>query len=453
MRRILAAAVLLAFMPTAQAAPEKAKAADMTTNAEFRVRYMYTQNASGNKDAQPGTLNDFEHRAKIGMGFRANEKFSAGFSLLHNAYWGQSDPGVTGSGTGDSANGINDGTDNAENMVLVHEAYGTWMAADDLSLKFGRQTFAFGDGSVMDVNDWERVPYAFEGLSANYEMEMGTVKAWAFQMAQFTGVSGGAYGSSGSSESDPHHNTYGLSFDVKGMPEMIKVANIHVIKDNKATTPGSSTQNGLDALRYGATVGVGMSAMDAKVTYARHEGDTIAQTTNGGATTKSDREGEMWNIDLGYTMEAMMNMRIGAFFHKDSANYDKYFAELHENSGMMDLVEWGNLTYYGLQVTMSPMDSTTAGLSFHMMKKTDEGTGVTIGNDSHFSGAPAAEEDLGNQINLWAEHKYDGGFSAVARVGHFMPGDAFKNDATATNPGPDAGDAITQFWVQGKFTF
>src|SRR5688572_18578924 len=72
MRRLLAVAVLVAFMPTANA-QDKGKS-DFTHNAEFRVRDTFENNQSGSKDIKPTHHNGIEQRFKFGLGFKASEK-------------------------------------------------------------------------------------------------------------------------------------------------------------------------------------------------------------------------------------------------------------------------------------------------------------------------------------------------------------------------------------------
>src|SRR5262245_42517823 len=85
MRRVLAAAVLVAFMPTANA-QDKGKS-DFSTNAEYRARWDYMTNPGLYEKGQ-SHVSEAGHRFKIGAGYKASEKVSANVTLIHNANFG-----------------------------------------------------------------------------------------------------------------------------------------------------------------------------------------------------------------------------------------------------------------------------------------------------------------------------------------------------------------------------
>ena len=129
MRRIIALAVLVAFMPTANA-QDKAKA-EFSHDGEYRLRYWWTQNPGANEDTQR-TDSSVDSRFKLGTTFKASEKMSAHLTLLHNAEFGQNDASDIGDTSGDTAT-----NDQSENMLTVNQAYANWMFSDDMSFRVG----------------------------------------------------------------------------------------------------------------------------------------------------------------------------------------------------------------------------------------------------------------------------------------------------------------------------
>lgn len=463
MNRIIAAAVLLAFMPTANAADKKS---EFSTDAEFRARYMLRQNIDGNENTIPANSSTFSQRTKLGLNYRASEKLSAHMTLLHNATWGHQPTSTTYTDSNTDTVSIPD--QDTDNAVLVNEAFANWMVSDDLGLRMGRQNFEFGNGMIMGKNDWEARPNAFDGVSANYEMEAGTVKGWAFKMAELTGVNGV------SGAGDPEHNSYGVSYDFKTMPEVLKMVNVHVIKDSRNTAPDTTAANGpldnelgQDFTRYGASVGGLFSGVDFGVTYEKVTGDYLFQDTQGADVTKVDGGADMMHVSVGYGMEEMMKSHVSLSYHKDSGNdgsdatseptYRGYSHESHCSAGCMDLLDYGNLSFWALNAQMSPMENTTVKLGYYMFKATESGataSGPTAGANGGglwtTTGAnplDVTKDDLGSEIDLIAEHTYDSGLSTMARVGYFMPGDALDNATT------DKGDKVMQFFLQAKMTF
>src|SRR5690606_38752743 len=139
----------------------------------------------------------------------------------------------------------------------------------------------------------------------------------------------------------------------------------------------------------------------------------------------------------------------GSTTDKDEG-YDSFFYEKHANAGLMDIVGWGNLTDMAVGYTLQPTDATTAGIHYHMFQRTDGNAGITAGlnGDAITSlNGTSDKKDIGQEIDLVAEHTYDNGLIMTGRVGMFMPGDALKDD-TANNK-----DTYTAVYVQGKMTF
>ncbi|HMN66902.1 MAG TPA: alginate export family protein [Bdellovibrionales bacterium] len=443
MRRVLALAALLAFLPTANA-QDKAKA-DFSANAEYRARYWLMQNPLANKDAL-STNSMVDHRFKLGTAFRANEKFTANMTLLHDDIWGQGDGEPLGER--DHATG---GTES--NFLAVNEAYASWMFSEDMNFKFGRQNYQISDGYVMATNDWEQQPFAFDGVVGSWDAEFGRFQLFAFKYRELTGVS---------ASGNPEHNAYGLNFDLKTNPEWLKALNVHVIKDNADAVEGATgadveSLSGQDMLRYGAHAGFHFGMLDLHAWYAANNGK-YKQIAAGGAKNEIDGKGMMYMAELGFNFENFMASRLHVRYHASSGDkdatdgeegtYDPYFNERHNAAGMMDLYNWGNLTYTQVGFTMKPGDKTTVGLQYSMFALTENTAGVNAGRFGAGLGSGSGSSDkLGDEIDLWAEHAYDGGLSTVLRLGHFMPGDRYDN--TTSNQG----DAITQLMVEGKLNF
>lgn len=440
MRRLLAVAALVSFLPTANA-QDKGKA-EFSPSAEFRARYNWAQNGNGTSRND----SNVQDRMKFGANYKANEKFSAHATVLHAATFGQD---VNGDEVGDT----NKAT--AENVLMVNEAYANWMMSDDLSFKIGRQNYQIADGSLIAVNDWEQNPTAFEGLVANWEAEFGRF--------QFVGFKQRELGTASASK-DGEHNLYGLNFDLKAMPNWLKMLNVHVLKDNADAVAGQATSgiksattlNGLDVVRYGAVASFNFAMLDLKLNYEGTSGKVKSVAAGPGAVTSVDSKGSMMQAELGAKFDAFMGSRVFVGYHKDSGSkdttknpgdaYDSFFYEKHENAGLMDLVNWGNLTYMTVGFTLKPGDNTDAGIMYHMFSRTEKGTG-SGGDSSVFTGYNADKDAIGNEIDVWAQHRYDGGLSTVLRLGYFTAGDALKNQT------PKADENIMQVMVEGKLTF
>lgn len=431
------------------------KASDFSANGEFRVRETYFQNKSGNKDdnANKG-LNVLESRVKLGLNFRASEKFGFHATLLNNSIWGSNDLLISGSttGTGDTGPGLPNGVRNGDNMVLLQEAYGTWMVSDSFNVRFGRGGYTMADGSVISVNDYERTPYAFEGALANYELESLRVGLMGVKFANYSADAGAIAG-------DPDANTIGLSLDLKTLPSWLKTVHAHVFKNSKDYTANASPQTavpGRDDIRYGVAILGDTMGIDYRFDYAANNG----KIKNNGNDT--DRKGSMIHAVVGYSIPELVGSRFFVTFHTDTGSdandtsknntYDSFYYDSHNNGGLMDVVRWGNLTYYTVGYTLNPLESTEVGLMYHKFMRTNASGLVTPGTfgDALFgatSPTASSSKDLGYEIDLVATHKYEGGFELQARLGAFKPGQ-FVQD----NNGGKA-DMYAQGFLQGKMTF
>lgn len=440
---------------------------DYQLNSEYRIRGQYNHNPEGKRT--PGDTDSLEHRLKLGGAAKISERFSFTGNLLHNATWGSDNPQMPAAtdNTGDSSMAQHNGTATYDNMILVQEAYGSWILNESTSMRFGRSAMAIGDGTVMGKNDYLRTPNSFEGVGLNYEMDFARFNLWGLRLANYTRTTSGA------SDPNPQANSIGVSTDIKRLPPFLKMVNVHVMRNTKASTPSGLTDKdrfGQSGYRYGFAAKGDKAAFDYRASYAGISTNYYDQTAVDGPITKYN--GDAWMLDLegGFRL-AVMDSRLFARYHMDSGDgatrtgnvhastYDPYFYEQHGNSGLMDLIRWGNLTFYGLGFTMKPMDQLTVGIEGYIFKKTKQqdnvyagfnggtylpyGTG-TLGNNGQNTWNKNSS-NIGTEIDVYAEKAYDGGFSVLARLGYFMAGDYLKD-----NQKPEA---VTQAFIQGKMNF
>lgn len=453
MRRVLAAAVLVAFMPTANA-QDKAKA-DFSTNAEFRARFWWMQNPGGNEKSL-STNTDADSRFKLDLNYKANEKVSATATLIHWAEFGKANNAVH------SASNTTDTSTDAgavQDLMVVNQAFATWMSSDDLKFNVGRMNYQVGDGTLIGVNDWENVPYMFEGLLAKWEAEFGKFDFVIFKLRDVQGTT-----ASGNAQ----HNMYGINFDLKTMPEWMKGLNVHFFKNNGDanddgagfTNTVANTHDGVDTMRYGLMAHFGFSDFELKAWYEGQGGKL--KLINGGAKTEGDYKGSMMQAELAYNAANFMNSRFHFRWHDSSGDdnaadteqgtYDPFFNELHNAAGMMDLFNVGNLSYMQLGWKMKPQDQTDVGLQYTMLSLKEEGAGWMQGrNGASLAGATQNNNNkkLGDMIDVWATHTYDANLATTFRIGYFMPGDRFEPAA----PTQASTDAIMHVMIEGKATF
>jgi len=452
MRIALAAVALLAILPSAHA-QDRAKG-DFSHSGEFRLRDNWDMNQTGNAETQPTSDNNVIQRFKLDLGFRASEKLAAELTLIHGMNWGRP---VSSDGVNINRSTLNTPDGSGLDYLFVNQAYATWMVSEDIKLKFGRQNYQIADGTLISINDWQANPTAFEGVLGNYEAEFGKVQAFAFKFRELNATQT-------QTTSDAERNVYGLNFDLKTMPELVKALNVHVLKDIGDATQDVAPNEGeigRSETRYGLYGSFNLYVFDFKVWY---EAVTGKQSDWNGTLNNYDVSSNMIQAEVAAHLPSFMGARVFARYHRDSGDsdvspnngdelYDPYFYTRHGTAGQMDIFSWGNLTFIELGTTFKPMDSTEVGVSYWMLSRTESGnnsTGVVNRQQlGRFVDADLMKTHLGDEIDVWAEHNYGGGLSTVARFGYFMPGDVFTSSANS----PLMGEKPMQIFIEGRLTF
>lgn len=454
MKKLVGLLAALALLPSAQAG-------ELAHSAEYRLRYQVDQDKDGVSGGK-GSTNDWKQRFKLGSTFRSGEKLTGQLTLLHNSTWGHSGLGNTAATypvagvTGDSELAKMDGVANGENLVLVNEAYGSWMASNELLIRFGRGALAMADGRVIGVNDWGPTPNAFEGVLFTWDKEFARFNAYGVKFAQLLASS-----DPGPSVSDPEINSYGLNVDWKTLPEFLKMVNFHAIQVNVDAGMGAAntavqTIPQESRMRYGLVVSGDAMNVDYRLTYAAHTGKYT--NYSGAPSTTTDREGSMIDAEFGYRLPDWMNSRISFLYHTDTGEkdgvtdnkattYDPYFYERHDNAGWMDIYLWGNLTYMQLRYTMDIMDDLSFAAQYLIFSQTEKAGSTSAGVNGFTgtaAGTAATENALGTELDLAVAKKYEGGLTITARAGMFSPGAEYAS----TNS-----DAYTQLFLEGKMAF
>ncbi len=460
---------------------QAATASEFSHTAEFRARFQFDKTYTGQSSTPPSSQDGGSHRLLFGTDFRANESFAAHLSLLHNAGWGANDLGgseATGHLPTGDAKGILNGTRDSENMILVHQAYGTWMITDDLVMKFGRFSFSFADGSVVGTNDYERNPYSYEGVLFSYDRESLRAMAWAVRFAEWDRLSSGnktgSYTPVNSPyDNDPESNALGVSLDLKLLPAYFKIFNFYLIshdsdevfsKNATDTVVANGTlANKNSQVRWGCTLAGGVAGLDLRLYVAQHQGTSKRSAPS---TSKTDIDGSMYEMEIGYSFESRWRARVFGRYHLDSGDkdsvgrdetYDPYFYNEHGSTGLMDVLKWGNFTSFTLGTSISPAEDLVLRFLVHSFSRTQANAAVVAGkngsgflsnsNGVRLSGAENGAKPVATEADVEMDKQFDGGFGLLARVGYFVPGAYLKHSSINKT------DSYLQLFIQGKMTF
>ncbi len=403
-------------------------ATEFKSGGEFRARYENYFNKSASDNSQ--SESHVDARLKYNLNIRKGEKLQAHLGLLHSTRLGaatpvQATPETQGNYTVPAVNGL-----------IVNRAWGWWRGTDAVSFKVGRFGIDIADGAVFSENDWEAVPFAHEGLDVAFDSAFAMFNLYAVKQAELGARAG---------NSDMEQNYYMLTADLKNMPEAIKMANIHLIdvtRDATGTGVGVGSRNWQ---HIGLTLGGDIVGFMYKATGAFQFG-TMDKPDVGPTRNLS---ANMFDLMLGYGLPETMGLKVSVGYHTDSGDdatgtgdvksYQPLFYDRHNYAGLMDVVQWGNLTYFNVNASIMPMEDLEAGAGFYVFSRTKDTGSVTTGdgwvnpNVTVGGASLASGSSLGSEVDVFANKAYGPDMKIGVRYSAFMTGDALKNAPVNAN--------------------
>jgi len=237
------------------------------------------------------------------------------------------------------------------------------------------------------------------------------------------------------------------------------MANLLFVQENRDET-GPGGAGATNAQNIGLTVGGDTMNILYKATLGFQTGKIKDRST----PVNIDLNASMYDLMLGYAMPDVMGLKITAGYHSDTGDkasatknerWDPMYYDVHNYAGLMDVVGWGNLTYWNVAASLMPTDTIETGLAYYMFSKTEGGDGINALSmqSAAAAAAPArgfagtTDKEIGSEIDVWANKSYEGGFKIGARYGAFMPGKTLKNSATKVD------QTISQVFLQASMGF
>ena len=472
----------------------------ITFTGEFRVRSGWTidrdfgggtfNSSSNNNDADDdGSFQDAYFQ--VGLTFDFSRDVTTYFSIRSNGLFNNNDTPDSGSSSsgGSSGGGPFSGSSSSssgssgrsltdleldEAWILTRNLFGR----KELSAKTGRQTivlgneFIFGDndffsGETHDGTHWlwssenfdlhfifakldiseslntrdHPFVFAFDGsdntgfdddeLYAVY-FTLNTIKDHVLDLfwVYFNGNSGGSFGTLG--------NPLGTS-DVNG-----------VAKGGF----GSKFYHHTVGFRLGGVFNVA-AGLDYNINFAYQFGD-IKDSSD------TDAGGLAVEVEVGITFDANNNFRLYARFlfseggEDGDSGFIHLFPERHSHGnrddhtayraryGIMDIIPLHNVLSIQVGVTFDPSADWTLGLTV-LYATTDEDVSTPTGE----------EDQIGFEIDIFAEYRYSAETTFSAGIGFFFPDDAapLKTSGSADFAGSDNDDVAVLFYVQTQVVF
>lgn len=424
-----------------------ANAADTTEfkwNGEIRTRFDADSNSNLNNVKD--NSNYWQTRALLGVKMSQGDN-SAFIQFANNGQWGASagsnfQPG----GVGSNLSGAPGATTVSNDLPIVQQAYGQGKVGDNWIMKMGRVGASkLADGTVISTGNWGRIPKAYDGLQMMGEYDFGRI--WlAGVKVQENQAPGTVTESSAQTTNDKETNIYGAAIDLKGLPDMLKMGHFHLLQVNSDTSATAAS----NYMRYGVVLGGGMSGLDFNLSYAALSGKSKTNTGVG----EVDLASSMINANLGYTLD-FKKTRIGIQYHTDTGEdadatkttkYDAFQYDSHRNSGLADILGWGNLNYIEVNLGMEIMDDTKLLALYTMFNRTVDTDTVSWGTGISPTYV-ASKTALGTEMDLMVEKKMSANTTMHVMYSMFTPGEAIK-PGTGSDP-----EAYSKFQLQATMTY
>ncbi len=417
MRKIILLSILAFSSPVFSAEDTK-----FLWNGEYRSRGLFQENVLNNGR---GGLDAFSHRLILNAEFEPNDRLDAVVSGILFQNWGDDVRGFAG---------IREESD--LDSFRIFEAYGEWHLSTAFFLKFGRWALDFGNGSLVSKNMDDNLPYSLDGVmlgydASNFEFRLGGLRV-------------GDWPSSLGFTADPDSSAYFALINLKSWEPVFKFFQIYLFRQQKDAYSNASNGSSI-AAESSNYFGVSAAGEYNKLFYT-----TDYITYSGEFTdTNNDIDGFMAHVKLGVKAREKNNLRLFLTYHFDTGNdgstantdesYRPLFYNHHQYGGTLDLLSWGNLSYFGLGVSLEKNKKnkfTLQALSFSRSSNDDGVRSIAFGGfgdsdafiNSDISGntSNVTDKDLGLEVDFIYSRDFDSGVSLEFLAGAFFTGDYLK---------------------------
>ena len=388
---------------------------------EYRTRYEFLSPAAGTGSS---SQNIFSHRFIVASDFAPAEDIKIRASLLLSENLAQDFKGYAGFPIDDSSN----------NTVSVYELYANWLSASGLGFKVGRFLYTANNENIFSANLDDPFPTRFDGGLLLYSKDYFNFSGGGFILSQFQ---------------DPNLKTetsrlFLGSVDLKIDQKLLQNLNLSFISfDSKEKTfPefNNFTFQEQSFTMYSAALTGELGQFFYTADAAIQQGDN--------QTLDQLMDTNMIHAKLGYRFKSGSKFQIYAQFHRDTGDldettdtfegYNPLFYNHFLNAGRMNLLGWGNLTYYSLGVGFQTSPRTKVALEYNTFLRTTEDSGINAltatgtspltldlsgTNSGPFDNSlNSTEKAIGDELDLIIDYKSAVGLQFQSITGLFQPG-------------------------------
>ena len=140
-------------------------------------------------------------------------------------------------------------------------------------------------------------------------------------------------------------------------------------------------------------------------------------------------------------------------------SYDSFYYDVYGQSGLMDLIRWGNLSFYRFGLDVELFEGLTVGSEWLELSKSEAADGVQFGQAGRFLQSQITAggitlgpgTELGSEFDIWLDYNFNSGMTLRSTVSAFFPGGVFEKATATSGSAPSA--SVTQVLVQLGYAF
>ncbi len=398
----------------------------MNWGGEYRLRTLVVDNL----DAQSSEKqDDYNHRLIIKGDMAPNDSVMVHFSLNANQ--------SLGSQNKRGSLGLESTEEDSSNDFQILTAFGDWHLGSSFYLNFGRMDLNWGNEIVVSRNNDDQRPYSFDGLIFGYDSETFLFNAGALRVGDWDrGLGPGT-------TIDPDESAYFVSLDFKSFGKTLKTAEFFLLRLQSSDFVDSQNGVSLEGSSLNR-IGFSLGGENGRFSYQLDYVNLLG-SYNGGQSAKA----YMGHLNLGYEFGDKNPGKLYLIGHIDTGDdastdevdegYRPLYYNHHRYAGLMDVLAWGNLTYYGFGFDYLYSGDTTFKVQALRFGLTDESTGpnsisyLGYGGDSSFINQEVSENgnqesvsDLGTELDILVQKNFSSNAYIELILGAFITDDYFK---------------------------
>ena len=393
----------------------------------FRYDYLDTVNSAFPENRKTSQIS---HRAQMDMKLYKGEYVETFFRFIHF-----SDREM-------DLYARNQGSSFPNTGLIVSQAWAFWKIDNSFGLRFGRLPIHIGLGYTYGANNWFNVPYSFDLVDLVWDWKSINLSLIAAKVAGFE-------------DKNPHFQGFLenerhiiVSLDVQNLFKTLDILNLSFIQINR--DPGQNENNkpvlnGLNGQRFGLETEFKGRHFFGSVFVSHGIGEEkIAKANRTDNEEKNEISQSAFDLKFGYRFTRFNDLGFWLGYHydtgdksptdKSSQGFDSFYYEVYGQSGLMDFIRWGNLSFLKAGFDMDLKENWLLGMEWFNFSKTENTDTVHFGrsgqslNTGIHSGniTLGSEDTIGSEIDLFTNMKFGSGVEFRTTVSAFIPGDVLK---------------------------